>query len=1057
MPTLTVSLLGEPRLRGVDGPVVCAAKKSLGLFCYLTLSGTRHSRRELAQLFWGGINPEAARASLRTALLRLPAPMAEQLIADRETLATAPTIELDTTRFTALAASDEIADLTEAAALYGGELLRGLEIDATAEFDDWLARERGRWRQAAQALFDRLIERHRERARLDTARAGAEREAAMATARRWCELEPAAEAAHRWLIRLYIDAGRTDAALAQYETCRRELAVAAGRGPSAQTRALVDALAATTDSATSATVAGDAMPADDAAIVVPGLPGTPFFGRVEELAALEQLLFEPDCRLLTLQALGGTGKTRLASVLVNQVASRYAQGAAWVALEAIASAAQVPLAIAQALRIDLPPQVEPAQALCAALSGQQRLLVLDNFEHLLVPPASRDGDAVEFVLALLRAAPRVRLLVTSREVLGVQEEWIYELRGLPYPSPDAAAPAAGSFAATELFAQRARQAYTGFSVQAEWPHIVRLCHLVDGMPLALELAAAWVRTLPCGDLVAAIETEIKALASRHRNRPERHRTLDAVVRTSWNLLAREQQRALAPLAVFVGGFTQEAAAAVADAPLRLLSALVDKSLVQRRADGRLGLHELVRQFARERLKELEAHRGAERRHATFFAALLERCRAQLDGANGTEATDTLTRELPNLMAAAEHWRVDVDGASIVEAWLRVLSGRSLHAQVRVFADRMLTPDVALTSSVRAMALIYRAAAHTFFDDGAASDADLAAAIAIAREHGLREALAAALVQSVVVGFIRDDAALIEQRLAEVQPLLPSVTDIGVRVRASYYAGHLLEVKGRITEATQHMRQTLALARELRASEQLVVTVQSALGVVLVRTGALEEAEATLRSAIDYFDRVGQRGYQARSLNSLAVALLAQPQRVESAAKAASRALALFEQLGHSPGISSTADTLGQAYQAMGRIDDARAQFVRAAATDSPILANEARFHLGLLQLAHGSLRAAVQIALESIAVALRHELGTVRLSTALLAVTIALSVDRASAVALRCLRRVLADGDLDADLRRHATRLLAQSAAATADDTAAAGTLSIDDLVAMRELLSRLV
>src|SRR5512138_968536 len=114
MPTLTVSLLGEPRVRGPTGPVVCPAKKSLGLFCYLALSGARHARRELAQLFWGGGNPDAARASLRTALLRLPAPMAEQLIADRETLAIAPTVDLDTTRFTSLAGSDEIAELTEA-------------------------------------------------------------------------------------------------------------------------------------------------------------------------------------------------------------------------------------------------------------------------------------------------------------------------------------------------------------------------------------------------------------------------------------------------------------------------------------------------------------------------------------------------------------------------------------------------------------------------------------------------------------------------------------------------------------------------------------------------------------------------------------------------------------------------------------------------------------------------------------------------------------------------------------------------------------------------------
>jgi len=200
MATLTVNLLGEPRLHSPGGPVACASRKSLGLFCYLALSGARHSRRELAKLFWGGANPEAARASLRTALLRLPAPLAEGLVVDRDSIVAGPAIDLDASRFAALASSDETADLSKAALLYGGELLKGLDIDATVEFDDWLMRERARWRQAAQSVFDRLIERHRERARQDSAHAAAARDAALAVARRWQELEPAAEPAHRWLI-----------------------------------------------------------------------------------------------------------------------------------------------------------------------------------------------------------------------------------------------------------------------------------------------------------------------------------------------------------------------------------------------------------------------------------------------------------------------------------------------------------------------------------------------------------------------------------------------------------------------------------------------------------------------------------------------------------------------------------------------------------------------------------------------------------------------------------------------------------------------------------------
>ena len=1053
MATLTVNLLGEPRLHSPGGPVACASRKSLGLFCYLALSGARHSRRELAKLFWGGANPEAARASLRTALLRLPAPLAEGLVVDRDSIVAGPAIDLDASRFAALASSDETADLSKAALLYGGELLKGLDIDATVEFDDWLMRERARWRQAAQSVFDRLIERHRERARQDSAHAAAARDAALAVARRWQELEPAAEPAHRWLIRLYLEAGRPDAASAQYETCRRELAVAAGRAPSEQTRALIESLNPLPAALPRSLPIAPPVDAE-AAVVVPGLPGTPFFGRVEELAALEQLLLDPSCRLLTLQALGGMGKTRLASVLVNHVASRFEQGAAWVALETVASAAQLAQGIALALRIDLPPQAEPAAALRAALRSQHRLLVLDNFEHLL--DGTSDGDAVEFVLALLRDAPRLHLLVTSREVLGLQEEWIYELSGLPCPDADAA-PGSG-FAATELFAQRARQAYAGFSAQAEWPHMVRLARLVEGMPLALELAAAWVRTVPCGDLVAAIDSALTSLASRHRDRPRRHLNLEAVVSTSWALLDREQQRALAPLCVFVGGFTHESAAAVADAPLRLLSALVGKSLVQRRADGRLGLHELVRQFLREVLgRDGDELRQVQRRHATFFADLLVRHRAGLDGARGLDAHVALTHDLANLKAAAPQWDLTTQADEVAEPWLNVLVGRGQQRLALEFAAGVLALAERLRPATKAQVWVQRGVARVGLGQGREAEDDLGNAAALARELGLVAVQANALVHLTLVGFLRDDVPFIEARPAELEPLLAQVDEPALHVRAQFYRAMLAETRGDNVETQARYQEALSLAERLGVSPPIQATLQTVLARSWIRMGRFEDAGRLLTRALPVHEEVGNQPRLAQAVLAQAEALLhSDGGEVERAAELARRALAIHEQSGHPPGISAASRVLGQALQALGRRDEARRLLARAADVASPALRGEAKVDLGLLDLEAGALGQATRCAVECIDLALEHGLKSLRWDAAFLASAVGRVVDGPAGAWPRWLAALLAETDLPFACRRRAEALRDGAGATAKANTDDVGALDDDLLRRMRDALQGL-
>jgi predicted ATPase/DNA-binding SARP family transcriptional activator len=628
---LVVNLLGPPRFSQAEVAIACASRKSLGLFAYLMLSTRSHARRELAALMWGRRDEETARASLRVALHRLPPAMAECLLVDRDSIVVAAPPLVDVARFETLAKGDDLDSLERATEIYQGELLQDFEADATPEFDDWLHAQRTRLAQVAQQAFDGTIARRAERARRDAARATRERESALATGRRWLALMPGAEAAHRWLMQLYLDMGRRDAALTQYELCQRFLAVTYGRAPSQETRELHEfalGRAAMVETAAPPEAADAAKTEPVARSLV---PATSFVGRIEELAELDRLLAEPGCRLLTLHGLGGAGKTRLAHALATQVGARFAQGVAWVGLETVDSAEALSTAIAAALGRELPPRGDHAMLVADMLASQQRLLVLDNMETVLARDAGADPIAI--VTRILERAPQVRMVVTSREVLGLQEEWVYDVHGLPHTAePLATAPA------VELFAQRARQAYLGFSLSAEMPHVMRICSLVEGLPLGIELAAAWVRTIPCGEIAAAIEHEATALASAHRNRAERHRTLEAVVGYSWNLLRGEEQRALAALSAFAGGFTRETAERVAEASMRTLSALVDKSLVRRKADGRYDLHELVRQFAWAKLRKTRTREAqVVRRHADTFAGLLLQWSDQSKGPGEVEA------------------------------------------------------------------------------------------------------------------------------------------------------------------------------------------------------------------------------------------------------------------------------------------------------------------------------------------------------------------------------------------------------------------------------------
>jgi predicted ATPase len=346
-------------------------------------------------------------------------------------------------------------------------------------------------------------------------------------------------------------------------------------------------------------------------------PPTPLIGRQAELAALVKLLADPKRRLLTLIGPGGIGKTRLALQVASELADAYADGVAFVALVALTSADALAPTIAGAFHLPAPAGEDPSSQLLNYLRQQEMLLVLDNMEHLL--------EGVDLLASILQIAPGVRLLVTSRERLNLQGEWLFDLGGLEIPpSYGALEDRFEQYSAVALFLQRAQQSRPSFSPDAaDKIAIVRICQLVQGMPLAIELAATWVRALSCAEIAVEIEHNLGFLTAGLRDLPLRHRSLQAVFEHSWRLLSAEEQRVFARLSLFRGSFTRDAALQVADAPLTLLAALLDKSLLRRTPMGAYEMHEFARQFAAAKLHALGEVEATRERHVAYFLALAE--------------------------------------------------------------------------------------------------------------------------------------------------------------------------------------------------------------------------------------------------------------------------------------------------------------------------------------------------------------------------------------------------------------------------------------------------
>lgn len=866
MSALSISLIGpfQASLNGrpVDG---FRTSKVQALLIYLLVSAVgeqaqRVAREQVMTMLWPEMPQKSARTNLRQTLYQLrklipeahsatgePVPF---IHSDRQHIwvSSHAYYQLDIVTFAELLNEGRPEQLAQAVDLYRGDFLADFYLEDSNEFESWAAGWRSRLHRQVLDALERLVEVHLESGDPDQA---------ATYARRQLQLDNLRESAHRQLIIALSRMGKRAEALRQYERCCRLLREELGVAPAPET----EAAAATIRLGRQAREARARLP----------VPETPLIGRETELADITTLLRD-GARLVSIVGPGGIGKTRLALE-----AARWLEpdgvGQHAGSLEEVYFLNLASLSESEELVSTIAKWIEPnfgetdreglRQRLLDYLQSRKLLLVLDNFEHLLAEAT--------LLKEILQVAPGVKLLVTSRERLRLQAEHVYPLSGLAYSEWTTPVEAA-RYPAVQLFLQHVRRVRPAFRLRtAHLAPLREIVALTEGMPLALILAAGWVKVLGPAEIAAELVRSLDFLEATHRDVPARHRSMRAVFTATWDGLSAAEQSIFAALSVFRGGFTLDAARAVTGATPHDLIRLSDRSLISCLVDGRFEVHELLRQFAAERLNEREKAEAVRHAHSAYYCGFLHKREEALKGPRVDEATAEITTDLDNIRAAWT-WAVNNAQAALLG---QAANGLGLYADRRHLLQevpaRLLQASEALVN-VAAVSPLTRARllswsglllsfnsvqtrqpeqharrALAFTDEAAAAGEDVREERALAhmalgssRRMGLLERhqnLETSLALFSELG-LRWEMALVHERLA--------ATIIG---KADY------------RRAIKHYRQASRLFAAVR-HRPFSLFMKVAMARVGVFIGRTQEAETVLRQGTALFEESDDRPYLA---------------------------------------------------------------------------------------------------------------------------------------------------------------------------------------------------
>ncbi|RMG94611.1 MAG: hypothetical protein D6706_13540 [Chloroflexi bacterium] len=907
---LSFSLLGQAQLFQDEIPVKqFRSRKELALLFYLAHTGQEYSREQIAELLWEAKSTSRALSNLRTIIARIRKKLGDVFLTTRYTIALRPEHcqQVDSAILWQTITNIDHIDSPEKAHIlqktlesYQGDFLANFSVNDAPLYEAWITTTREQIRRQTVSAYEKLV--HYTLTNGDS-------DKAVALLHRWLEIDEMDEVAHTLLIRLFIEQGDEQKALAQYSYLVRLLRANLDVAPAADLTKLIEGIQSKP---------AQPSPLHSVSTVQHNLPSVydQFFGRNAVQQKIHACLDQPWCRLVTITGQGGAGKTRLAIMLARQRLEQYRDGVWFIELEEISPDDDeldetIAVEIATVLGLRLTGKGTPVQQLLNYLKHAQMLLVLDNFEHVLA------GKRI--VLEIVNHCEEVQLIVTSREPLHIRAEWVISLTGLSYPGSDV--DEASSESVDLFLARRAQMQWVEVSPD-ELMAIRKICRMVEGLPLAIELAAALTSRFTCRKIADSLEDSFEMLATSFHDVPQRHRSLYMVFRMSWQALSPALKQVLAQLSVFHGGFTAVAAQEIVGANDEHLIALREKSLLlYDQTSNRYTLHPVIRAYAAEKRDPADP---TPQKHTHYYLTLLSQYTEPLQKDKIQDVMKILEPEINNIR----------------RAWQRGLNQH--YSQLLYDALVSLSTYYQLRGLAREGEAVMRATMHTaktWGDTGIplATRAGLERVRFQNRLGQYRPAiqtiketvkLAAQCADQWAEGMAHvwwgeslwklGEYVQAKEKLHHALAIAEKIDDALIAGWSHHQLGIIHDIQSRYDQALEHLKKARAIWESLNNINNLSVTLNS-LGIVHNHLDDLSAAKRELEQALALCNQTNNSHLQSFLLNSLSIIATEQGDYL-GAQYYLQLGIELASTIGNREGVGHLYTNLGRNYRLLGEFD-----------------------------------------------------------------------------------------------------------------------------------------
>ncbi|MCP4544571.1 MAG: tetratricopeptide repeat protein [Chloroflexi bacterium] len=861
---LEIYTLGGLNITRAKEPITgLASSKAEALLAYLATTRRTCSREALAELLWENRPQKRSMSNLRVVLTSIREHLSPYVEITRQTVAInqesacwLDAAELEkhvaeaqnTLHQTGKLSHASAARLKQALELYQGSFLDSFFIRDSIGFEDWMRTERQRLSRMMTEALDELVRFYTEIGEYSTS---------LELGHRLLELDPLREETYRKLMLLSAYRGERIVALEYYTTCQNVLDKELGIQPEQSTIDIFQQITAGKIGAVKPSFSTGHLQAETTSLV----------GREKEFFEITKLLQNPACRLLTVTGPGGIGKTRLAQEITEKI-SGFPDGVYFVSLASVRSPDALISAIASGIQFTFQGADNASTQLLDYVKQKRMLLVLDNFEHLV-------DDATGLLMQILARSKTMKILVTSREWLNLQDEWLRKLDPLSIP-PSADAEDAEAYSAVQLFLQHANRVRSDFSTSEKNKHfIARICQQVGGNPLGIELAAAWTRMLSCEEIAKEIQQNLDFLASTHRDATERHQSVKAVFEHSWTLLSHEERTVFKKLSVFSGGFKRDAADIIASASSPVLSALVDKSLIRSNLRGRYEMHELLHQYTAEKLAQSPDEIASTRKlHAQYYADFLKKKESTLVGRD-QEAISQIKEEISNIRAAWQ-WAIEQSsefelGQMLKSLWFFYRPQNQYEEALTMFSHAVERLRVGHSGEKESLVLGQALGCKGWFlyRTGLVNKGKelLQESVQIARQHTAWPELSFSLTLLGLVSNAQGEYDQVKELCQESLAIAEEINDTWGQAVALNVLGNVARKLGEYEEARELCRESLTISRATGDRLSMSISLND-LGQLTLRLGEYKKARQLCQESLEISTALGDQLGIAISSNRL---------------------------------------------------------------------------------------------------------------------------------------------------------------------------------------------